>query len=70
MKIVSTLLARCEGKPPVTSGFPSQRASNMGFDVFFYVNTSIYTKCVSFSILCSSIMVVLAVPSEVTIEYL
>ena len=25
----STLLALCEGKPPVTGGFPSQRASNV-----------------------------------------
>ena len=28
MEMLSTLLALCEGNPPVTSGFPSQRASN------------------------------------------
>ena len=28
MEMVSTLLALCEGNPPVTGGFPSQRASN------------------------------------------
>ena len=34
----SALLALCEGNPPVTGGFPSQRASNAGFDVFFVVS--------------------------------
>ena len=29
------LLARYEGNPPVTSGFSSQGASNMGFDILF-----------------------------------
>ena len=32
---VSALLDLCEGNPPVTGGFPSQSASNTGFDVFF-----------------------------------
>ena len=30
-----TLLARCEGNPPVTGGFPSQRPITRSFDVFF-----------------------------------
>ena len=29
------LLALCEGNPPVTSGFPSQVADTVGFDIFF-----------------------------------
>ena len=33
METLSTLLAFCERNPPVTGGFPSQRASNTG-DVF------------------------------------
>ena len=37
METLSLLLALCEGNPPVTGGFPSQRASNMSFDVFFDV---------------------------------
>ena len=40
MGTLSVLLALCEGYPPVTSGYPSQRASNTGFDVFF--NVSLY----------------------------
>ena len=36
--MLSILLALCEGNPPVTGGFPSQRASNTAFDVFFDVN--------------------------------
>ena len=31
----SALLDRCEGKPPVTRGFPSQRAVTRSFDIFF-----------------------------------
>ena len=31
----SALPALCEGNPPVTGGFPLQRASKAGFDVFF-----------------------------------
>ena len=31
----SALLACCEGNPPVTSGFPSQRPVTRSFDVFF-----------------------------------
>ena len=38
MEIFSALLALCEGNSPVTGEFPSQRASNAGFDVFFDVN--------------------------------
>ena len=37
METVSALLALCEGNPPVIGGFPSQRDSNAGFDVFFNV---------------------------------
>ena len=35
MKILSILLALCEGSPPVSSGFHSQRASNV--ELFFYI---------------------------------
>ena len=35
---ISALLALCEGNPSVTGGFPSQRASDAGFDVFFDVS--------------------------------
>ena len=35
---ISALLALCEGNSPVTSEFPSQRASNAGFDVLFDVS--------------------------------
>ena len=31
----SALLALCEGIPPVTDGFPSQRSVTLNFDVFF-----------------------------------
>ena len=34
IEIHSTLLALCEGNPPVTGGFPSQMASNAGFVLF------------------------------------
>ena len=34
----STLLSFCEGNPPVTSEFPSQRIRNEGFDVPFNVS--------------------------------
>ena len=33
METFSALLALCEGEPPVTGGFSSQRASDAGFDV-------------------------------------
>ena len=33
----STLLALCEGNPPVTGGFPSQSASNMNLRCSFVV---------------------------------
>ena len=32
---ISALLALCEGKPPVTGGFPSQRPVTQNVDVFF-----------------------------------
>ena len=32
---ISALLALCEGNPPVTGGFPSQRPVMLSFDVFF-----------------------------------
>ena len=35
MERVSTLLALCEGNPPVTSWVPSQRSMTRSFDVFF-----------------------------------
>ena len=35
METFSTLLALCEGNPPVTGGFPSQRPVTQSFDVFF-----------------------------------
>ena len=35
METFSMLLALCEGNPPVTSGFPSQRPVTWSFDVFF-----------------------------------
>ena len=38
METLSTLLDLCEGDPPVTGGFPSQRTGNLDFDVFFDVS--------------------------------
>ena len=35
MKTFSTLLALCDGNPPVTGGFPSQKTMTWSFDVFF-----------------------------------
>ena len=35
METFSELLALCEGNPPVTGGFPSQRPVTRSFDVFF-----------------------------------
>ena len=35
METFSTLVALCEGKPPVTCGFPSQRPVMQNFNVFF-----------------------------------
>ena len=32
---ISALLALCDGNPPVTGGFPSQRPGTRSFDVFF-----------------------------------
>ena len=41
METLSTLLALCEGNPPVTGGFPSQRASNVDF--WCLLNGTIYS---------------------------
>ena len=38
METVSKLLVLCEGNPPVTGGFSSQRVSYAGIDVFFDVS--------------------------------
>ena len=38
METFSALLALCEGNPPVTGGFPSQRPVTRSFDVFFDLN--------------------------------
>ena len=35
MGAFSALLAFCEGNPPVTGGFPSQRPGTRSFDIFF-----------------------------------
>ena len=35
METFSAFLALCEGKPPVTGGYPSQRPVTRSFDVFF-----------------------------------
>ena len=35
METFSALLALCEGNPPVTGGFPSQRPVTRSFDIFF-----------------------------------
>ena len=35
METVSALLALCQGNPPVTGEFPSQRPVTRSFDVFF-----------------------------------
>ena len=35
METFSALLALCEGNPPITRGFPSQRPMTPSFDVFF-----------------------------------
>ena len=35
METFSALLSLCEGNPPVTGGFPSQRPVRRSFDVFF-----------------------------------
>ena len=35
METFSTLLSLCEGNPPVTGGFPSQRPVTLSFDLFF-----------------------------------
>ena len=35
METFTTILVLCEGNPPVTGGFPSQRPVTRSFDVFF-----------------------------------
>ena len=40
MEAFPTLLALCEGNPPVTGGFPSKRPVTRSFDVFFYQRLS------------------------------
>ena len=35
METFSALLVLCEGNPPVTGGFPSQKPVTRGLDVFF-----------------------------------
>ena len=40
METFSALLALCEGNPPVTGGFPSQRPVTRSFDVFFALRLS------------------------------
>ena len=35
METFSALLAHCEGNPPVTGGFPSQRPVKQSFNIFF-----------------------------------
>ena len=39
METFSTLLALCEGNPPVTGGFPSQKPVTQSFDIFFDLRT-------------------------------
>ena len=45
MEAVSALLDLCEGNPPVTGGFLSQKAGNVGFGVFFGVNLKKWRPC-------------------------
>ena len=40
MEIFSELLALCEGNPPVTGGFPSQRPVTWSFDIIFDLRLS------------------------------
>ena len=42
MELVSTLQVLCEGKPPVTGGFPSQRASNAELCFLFLSTRTIF----------------------------
>ena len=41
METFSALLAHCEGNPPVTGGFPSQRPETRSFHVFFDLRLNI-----------------------------
>ena len=45
METFAALLTLCEGNPPVTDGFPSQRPETRGFDAFFDLQT-IYTPVI------------------------
>ena len=36
METFSALLVLCEGNPPVTGLFPSEKASDAGFDIFVW----------------------------------
>ena len=45
---VEALLAHCEGNPPVNGGFPSQRASDAGFDVSLNKRLNKHSGCRGF----------------------
>ena len=45
MEIFSALLALCEGNPPVTGGFPSQRPVTRSFAVFFDLHLTKRATC-------------------------
>ena len=45
MKSLSALLALCEGNPPVTGGFPSQRASCVERGLFLAISPEDQLKC-------------------------
>ena len=47
METFSALLALCEGNPPVTGGFPSQRPVTWSFDVLFDVSSWTNTRMAS-----------------------
>ena len=38
MEAFSVLVALCEGNPPITGGFPSQRPVTRSFDLFFHLH--------------------------------
>ena len=40
METVYSLLTLCEGNPPITDGFPSQRVVNAGSEIFFAVSVN------------------------------
>ena len=53
METFSALLACCEGNPPVTGGFPSQRLVTRSFDVFFDLrpHNGQWRKALTFSLI-------------------